>query len=97
MGSLQVIQRRLEGAGKEIENYPNYDYILVNDRLEQSIDKLQAVITAERLRRAGVSPSPETAAMFKKAEESRLPNVREHAKEILASFAAPVMPGGNRG
>ena len=95
VGSPEVIQRRLEGAGKEIENYPNYDYILVNDRLEQSIDNLKAVMTAERLRRAGIFPSPETEAMFKKAEESRLPNVREHAKEILASFAAPALPGGN--
>jgi guanylate kinase len=95
LGSPEVIQRRLEGAGKEIENYPNYDYILVNDRLEQSIDNLKAVMTAERLRRAGISPLPETEAMFKKAEESRLPNVREHAKEILASFAAPVLPGRN--
>jgi guanylate kinase len=95
VGSLEVIQRRLEGAGKEIENYPSYDYILVNDRLEKSIDQLQAVITAERLSRGGISPSPENAAIFKKAEESRLPNVREHAREILASFAAPAVPGGN--
>jgi guanylate kinase len=95
VNSAAVIQRRLEGAGKEIENYPNYNYILVNDRLEHSIDQLRAVITAERLRRAGVSPSPENAAIFKRAEESRLPNVREHAKEILASFAVPAMPGGN--
>jgi guanylate kinase len=91
--SAEVIQRRLEGAGKEIENYPSYDYILVNDRLEKSIDKLQAVITAERLKRAGVSPSPENEAIVRKAEESRLPNVREHAKEILASFAAPAPAG----
>jgi guanylate kinase len=95
IGSTEIIQRRLEGAAKEIENYPNYDYILVNDRLEQSIDQLRAIITAERLKRAGVSPSPETSLMFKKAEESRLPNVRERAQKILASFAVPAVPGGN--
>ncbi|MGE5206209.1 MAG: guanylate kinase, partial [Chlamydiota bacterium] len=30
----EVIQRRLLTAAKEIENYQSYDYILINDRLE---------------------------------------------------------------
>src|SRR5215470_4629139 len=50
--SEEVIRRRLDTARKEIENYPNYDYILVNDRLEQSVDALQAIILAERLKRS---------------------------------------------
>ncbi|HEX3586858.1 MAG TPA: guanylate kinase, partial [Candidatus Angelobacter sp.] len=29
----EVIRRRLDEARREIENYPNYDYILINDRL----------------------------------------------------------------
>ena len=46
-----VIQRRLVTATREIENYEKYDYILVNDRLEDSIDALKSILLAERLKR----------------------------------------------
>src|SRR5262244_48364 len=59
MFSEEVIRRRLEAARKEIENYPNYDYILINDRLEQSVDKLQAIVLGEPLARCGKAPSPQ--------------------------------------
>jgi len=94
VNSERVIQRRLEAAGEEIENYRNYDYILVNDRLEQSIDELKAILMAERLKRSGSPSSPETSSVFAIAERCSLPNVRERAQQILASFIAPV-PGGN--
>src|SRR5690348_215550 len=49
--SQEVIRRRLDTARKEIENYPSYDYILVNDRLEQSTDQLVAIVQGERAQR----------------------------------------------
>src|SRR5207245_6182042 len=49
----EVIQRRLETASREIENYEKYDYILVNDRLEDSVEALKAILLSERLRRSG--------------------------------------------
>src|SRR5260370_20714976 len=52
MVSEQVIQRRLDTARKEIENYPNYDYILVNDRLEPAVDALTAIVLGDILPRA---------------------------------------------
>src|ERR1700681_715767 len=39
-----VIKRRLQTATREIEKYEKYDYILVNDRLDDSIDALKAII-----------------------------------------------------
>ena len=57
----QVIERRLLAAQKEIENSPNYDYILVNDRLEESVDKLRAIVFSERARRSERTLSPEEA------------------------------------
>ena len=45
----EVIQRRLITAAEEIENYERYNYILVNDRLEDSIEILQSIVRAERL------------------------------------------------
>ena len=46
----EIIQRRLHTASREIENFCQYDYILVNDRLEQSIDTLKSIVEAGRLK-----------------------------------------------
>ena len=91
MDSEEVIRRRLEGARKEIENYRNYDYILVNDRLEQSIAQLKAIVAAERLKRSGTKPSADQSGVLAAAESSLLPNVRPRAEQILASFERPGM------
>jgi len=87
MDSEEVIRRRLLEARKEIENYSNYDYILVNDRLEHSIAHLKAIVAAERLKRSGAKPSAEDAPVLAAAESCLLPNVRQRAEQILASFA----------
>ena len=89
MDSEEVILRRLEGARKEIENYRNYDYILVNDRLEPSIAQLKAIVAAERLKRSSAAPSAESAGVLAAAESALLPNARRRAEQILASFERP--------
>ncbi|MDQ2774791.1 MAG: guanylate kinase [Acidobacteriota bacterium] len=50
--SEEVIQRRLREAAEEIRNYSQYDYILVNHQVEESVGTLAAVIRAERVRRS---------------------------------------------
>jgi guanylate kinase len=88
--SEEVIRRRLEEAAREIEKYPKYDYILVNDQLEESIDQLKAIVLAERAKRnPDVSPDEEIMA---KAEASLLPNVRERARQIFESFGLTPAP-----
>src|SRR5207248_10143177 len=42
--SEEVIQRRLRDTAEEIRNYSQYDYVLVNHQLEESIDTLAAII-----------------------------------------------------
>ncbi len=84
----EVIQRRLITASREIENYDRYNYILVNDRLEDSIEILQAVVRAERLTRLGRPLSSDEAKILALADCCRLANVRERLKPILASFKA---------
>ena len=37
----EVIQRRLRDASREVRNYKEYDYVLVNDRLEASFETLR--------------------------------------------------------
>ena len=49
--SEAVIERRLRGAVDEIGNYRQYDYVLVNQDLDESVMKLKSIIEAERIRR----------------------------------------------
>ena len=80
-----TVLRRLDGARKEIENYSNYDYILVNDRLEQSIDQLKAVVSSERAKRSQ-TPSAVAPEESDKAQRCLRDNVRSRAEQILRSF-----------
>jgi guanylate kinase len=89
-----VIQRRLVTASREIENYQKYDYILINDRLDESIDALMAILLAERLKRSGVQGSADDGETLAKAEGCRLRNIRERLQPILASFATAATSGG---
>ena len=84
--SEEIIRRRLATAKKEIENYPNYDYILVNDRLEQSVDQLQAIVLAERIKRSGKPLSPRDKQYLSTAEQSLKCNMQDKIRSILASF-----------
>jgi guanylate kinase len=90
----EVIQRRLVTASREIENYEKYDYILVNDRLDESIEALTAILLAERLRRSGVQGTANDAKRLAKAEGCRLSNIRERLRPILASFTTAATSGG---
>lgn len=49
--SEEVIQRRLNEAAEEIRNHDQYDFILVNHQVEESVGTLAAIIRAERVRR----------------------------------------------
>jgi guanylate kinase len=93
LDSEEVIQRRLVTATREIENYAKYDYILVNDRLEESIEALKSILLAERLRHSGTQRTADDLETLAMAERCRLNNVRERLQPILASFV-PAVPGG---
>jgi guanylate kinase len=90
--SEEIIRRRLDTARKEIENYPNYDYILINDRLEQSVDELQAIVLAERARRSGKPLSPQEKQYLETAQKCLKPRMEEKIRSILASFQMPPPP-----
>jgi guanylate kinase len=45
-----VIKRRLAEAIAELRHYREYDYVLVNDRLEECVKELRGVIRATRAR-----------------------------------------------
>ena len=69
----EVIQRRLRDAATEIRNYQQYDYVLVNHRVDDSTLTLQSIVRAERVRRIRMeehiepilrSVDPKTASLF---------------------------------
>ena len=44
------VQTRLNIALNEMKKIPEYDYLVINDRLEDAVDEITAILTAEALR-----------------------------------------------
>ena len=47
-----VVHRRMRGASNEIRHWKEYDYVIVNCDIKQSVASLRAILAAERLRRS---------------------------------------------
>ena len=47
-----VIQKRMQKSWDEISHWHGYDYVLVNDDLDQTFARLKTIVSAERLRQA---------------------------------------------
>jgi guanylate kinase len=92
VNSEEVIRRRLDTARKEIENYPNYDYILINDRLEQSVDELQGIVLGERIARSGKTPSLQEKQYLETKERCLKSRMEGKIRGILDSFHVPPPP-----
>jgi guanylate kinase len=89
----QTIQKRLDGARREIENYPKYDYILVNDRLEDSIEHLEAILACERSKHTGVHPANEKQ-LKALADPCIQANAHDKLQPIIESFQLIRTPSG---
>jgi guanylate kinase len=48
----EVVERRLAAARSEMQHAPEFDFVIVNERFEQALAELAAVVTAARLRYA---------------------------------------------
>jgi guanylate kinase len=48
--SEEQIARRLVVARREVSEYAQYEYIVVNDELEAAVERLQSIVVAERAR-----------------------------------------------
>jgi len=49
--SAEVVRARMAKAADEMSHWPEYDYIIINDDLERSVEQVEAILTAERLKR----------------------------------------------
>ena len=49
--SLEMIKFRLSNARRDMEEAHGYHYVLINDKIEDAVEKLRCIIVAERCRR----------------------------------------------
>ena len=49
--SDEVIESRMKRAASEIGHWGEYDYVLINEDMDQCLHDVQAIITAERMKR----------------------------------------------
>ena len=49
--SKAIVKKRMSEAVSEMTHWPEYDYVIINNNLEKTLQKLIAILTAERLKR----------------------------------------------
>jgi guanylate kinase len=57
--SEQDIQKRLEMACREVDEFVHYDHVVINDELESAVDRLRAIVLATRTRVQHMQPVAE--------------------------------------
>ena len=82
----EEVYRRLGEARKEIENYREYGYILVNDILDRAVAQLEAIVLAERYYRNGEAIAYRSRRVLEVAAACLQSNSRERLKPVLEAF-----------
>jgi guanylate kinase len=80
------LYRRLNEASKEIENYREYGYILVNDILDRAVAQLEAIVLAERFYRNGEAIAYRSRRVLEVAAACLQFNSQERLKPVLEAF-----------
>jgi guanylate kinase len=82
----EEVYRRLNAASKEIENYSQYTYILVNDILDRAVAQLEAIVLAERFYRNGEAIAYRSRRVLEVAAACLQTNSQERLKPVLEAF-----------
>ena len=89
------LYRRLSEASKEIENYREYGYILVNDILDRAVAQLEAIVLAERFYRNGEAIAYRSRRVMEVAAACLQINSQDRLKPVLDAFGI-LGPDGNQ-
>ncbi len=82
-----IVEKRLNTARHEIENYREYRYVLINDVLDRAVEELTAIVVAERSQAAaGKQANGELDRARNLARQCLLENSSNRLKPVLASF-----------
>jgi guanylate kinase len=82
----EELYRRLNAARREIENYREYGYILVNDILDRAVAQLEAIVLAERFYRNGETIAYRSRRVLEVAAACLQSNSQERLKPVLEAF-----------
>jgi guanylate kinase len=80
------LYRRLSEASKEIENYREYGYILINDILDRAVAQLEAIVLSERFYRNGEPIAYRSRRVLEVAAACLQINSQERLKPVLEAF-----------
>lgn len=80
------LYRRLSEASKEIENFREYSYILINDILDRAVAQLEAIVLAERYYRNNEPIAVRARRVLEVAAACRQSNSQERLKPVLEAF-----------
>ncbi len=86
--SAQVIQSRLRRAVLEIEDYPKYDYVIINDEVDRAAEKLCAVVRTVRWEKEqeGRPADPQVQRWFELAAGCLTRVAEPHVAPIRQTF-----------
>ena len=65
--SEEVVRYRLAQIANDVTHWPEYDYVLINNDLEESVRTVRAILTAERVRRKRQPALTEFVQQFRAA------------------------------
>ncbi len=77
---------RLSQASREIENYRDYSYILVNDILDRAVAQLEAIVLAERFYRNGETIAYRSRRVLEVAAACLQSNSHDRLNPVLEAF-----------
>jgi len=69
--SAEVIENRMAKSHNEISHWPEYNYVLVNQDIDETDTKLKTIITAERMRLSQQPSIVETVRRLNREYEDR--------------------------
>ena len=89
--SNEVIEHRLQEAAQEVANYGGYNYVLINDQIDETAEQLRSILVAERCRQQRMADRTETVEQLRSiriAERCRQERMADRIEPIVESFQA---------
>ena len=82
--SREQLDIRLQNAYKELNEYRNFDYIIVNDKLDEAYESLKAIISTNFEIKNGIDGAAEEFYIM--ADMCKLENMKDKVERILEDF-----------
>lgn len=86
--SVEVVAARMAKSQEEMSHWNEYDYVIVNDDLQNSVVQAEAIVTAERFKRGrgpANQPAPDTVAAAARLRRTAQPGLAEFVDRLRAA------------